>query len=101
MINVIASIHVKVGCLPEFTDILKTNVPNVLNETGCMEYLPTVDAQSGLPSQHLEENVVTIIEKWRSLKDLRAHITAPHMLRYKDRVKNLVDKVYIKVLSEL
>ena len=100
MINVIASIHIKEGRLSEFVEIFKSNVPNVLEEKGCIEYVPTIDVPTGLPPQELNKNVVTIIEKWRSLEDLQAHLSAPHMLAYKDKVKDLVEKITLKVLSE-
>ena len=100
MINVIASIHIKEGRLSEFIEIFKSNVPNVLEEKGCVEYVPTIDVPTGLPPQELNNNVVTIIEKWGSLEDLQAHITAPHMLAYKEKVKDLVDKLSLKVLME-
>ena len=101
MINVIASIHIKANRLTEFIKILKSNIPNVLGENGCLEYLPTVDVHTGLPPQDLDDNVVTIIEKWRSLEDLQAHLSAPHMLAYKEKTKGLVDKVSLKVLVEV
>jgi len=100
MINVIASIHIKEGRLSEFIEIFKTNIPKVLEEKGCVEYVPTIDVPTGLPPQELNNNVVTIIEKWSSLEDLQAHLTAPHMLAYKEKVKDLVDKVSLKVLME-
>ncbi len=100
MINVIASIHIKEGLLSEFIEIFKTNIPKVLEEKGCVEYVPTIDIPTDLPPQELNNNVVTIIEKWRSLEDLQAHMTAPHMLAYKEKVKDLVDKVSLKVLME-
>jgi len=100
MINVIASIHIKEGRLSEFIEIFKTNIPKVLEEKGCVEYVPTIDIPTGLPLQKLNNNVVTIIEKWGSLEDLQTHLTAPHMLAYKEKVKNLVDKVSLKVLTE-
>jgi quinol monooxygenase YgiN len=100
MINVIASIHIKEGRLSEFIDIFKTNVPKVLEEKGCIEYMPTIDVPTGLPPQELNNNIVTIIEKWDSIEDLQAHMTAPHMLVYKEKVKDLVDKVSLKVLME-
>ena len=100
MINVIASIHIKEGRLSEFIEIFKTNIPKVLEEKGCVEYVPTIDIPTGLPIQKLNNNVVTIIEKWGSLEDLQTHLTAPHMLAYKEKVKNLVDKVSLKVLTE-
>jgi len=100
MINVIASIHIKEGRLSEFVEIFKFNIPNVLEEKGCIEYVPTIDVPTGLPPQELNNNVVTIIEKWRSLEDLQAHLLTPHMLAYKEKVKDLVDKVSLKVLVE-
>jgi len=100
MINVIASIHVKEGRRSAFIDIFKSNVPKVLEEKGCIAYLPTVDVPTGLPPQELNSNVVTIIEKWESLKDLQAHLTAPHMLAYQEKVKDLVENVSLKILEE-
>jgi len=100
MINVIASIHIKEGRLSEFIEIFKSNVPNVLKEKGCIEYVPTIDVPTGLPPQELNDDVVTVIEKWESLEDLQAHITAPHMVAYKEKVKGLVDKVSLRVLAE-
>ena len=101
MINVIASIHIKEGRLSEFIKIFKSNIPKVLEEKGCIEYVPTIDVPTGLPLQELDNNVVTIIEKWDSLEDLQAHLSAPHMLAYKEKVKDIVDKLSLKVLGEV
>ena len=100
MINVIASIHVKSGRLSEFLEIFKSNVPSVREESGCIEYFPAVDIDADLPPQSLDENVVTIIEKWENLEALRDHLNAPHMLAYKEKVKDIVEGVSIKVLQE-
>jgi len=100
LINVIASIRVKVGRLPEFVEIFKSNVPNVREERGCIEYFPTVDINADLPPQSMDENVVTIIEKWESLDALRDHLKAPHMLSYKEKVKDMVEGLSLKVLQE-
>ena len=100
MINVIASIHIKEGQLAEFVEIFKSNIPNVLEEKGCIEYVPYIDLPTGLPPQELNKNVVTIIEKWDSLDDLQTHLTVPHMLAYKEKVKDLVDRVSLKILKE-
>jgi quinol monooxygenase YgiN len=100
MISVIASIRVKAGRVPEFLEIFKANLPKVRKEKGCIEYFPAVDVNSGLPPQSLDENRVTIIEKWESLDALRDHLVAPHMLAYKEKVKDLVEDVSLKVLQE-
>jgi len=100
MINVIASIRVKAGRVSEFLEIFKSNVPNVKEERGCTEYFPAVDIDAGLPAQSLDENVVTIIEKWESLEALSDHLKAPHMLAYREKVKDIVEDVSLKVLGE-
>jgi quinol monooxygenase YgiN len=100
MIRVIASIRVKSGRLTEFLEIFKSNVPNVREERGCIEYSPFVDIDADLPPQRLDENIVTIVEKWESLEALRDHLKAPHMLAYKEKVKNIVEDVSLKVLQE-
>jgi quinol monooxygenase YgiN len=100
MIHVIASIQVKEGRVAEFLEIFKANIPEVEREKGCIAYEPTVDIQTGLPPQEVNGNVVTIIEKWTSLDDLRAHLVAPHMLAYHEKVKDIVEKVALKVLEK-
>ncbi len=99
MINVIASISINEGCLAEFVEVFKANVPAVLEEVGCIEYVPTVDFESGISSQSVDGAVVTVIEKWNSLEDLKAHLEAPHMLVFRERVKGLVGGVSLKILE--
>jgi quinol monooxygenase YgiN len=86
--------------MSEFLEIFKSNIPNVLAEKGCLEYVPTLDVPAGLPVQLLDNNVVTIIEKWGSIEDLKAHLSAPHMLVYKGKVADLVENVTLKILAE-
>ncbi len=100
MISVIASIRVKAGCQDDFLRIFKANVPQVRAEDGCLEYFPAVDVETGLPPQCLDDRVVTIVEKWESVEALKAHLAAPHMLRYREQVKELVAEVSLKVLRE-
>ena len=100
MIHVIASIQVKEGKMAQFIEIFKANIPNVLQEEGCIEYFPTVDVPTGLPPQDYDQNVATIIEKWGSLDNLKAHLSAPHMLNYKEKVKDIVVGMSVKVLEK-
>lgn len=99
MINVIASIHVKAGRLSGFLKIFKALMPKVRKEKGCIEYFPAVDVDAGLPSQLLNDNVVTIIERWEDLEALRDHLAAPHMLAYREEVKDIVEEVSLKILQ--
>jgi quinol monooxygenase YgiN len=98
MINVLASLQIKENKMAEFLAIFKANVPNVLKEKGCIEYVPTIDVPTDLPPQDSNKKVVTIIEKWESLEDLLAHLKAPHMLAYGEKVKDIVEKKSLKIL---
>ena len=100
MIYVIASIHVKKGRLQDFIEVFKSNVPNVREERGCIQYFPTVDTNADLPPQILDETVVTVIEYWDNLDALRDHLATPHMLAYREKVKGIVEDISIKVLQE-
>jgi quinol monooxygenase YgiN len=99
MIHVIASIGVKPGKRAKFIEIFKANVPNVLAEDGCIEYIPTIDADSGIDAQWKDKNVVTVIEKWASLAALHAHLAAPHMEQYHIDTAHLVEDVSLAVLE--
>lgn len=99
MIHVIAAIRIKDGRVAEFIEIFKANVPNVLKEEGCIAYEPTMDVVTGLPPQQLDANTVTIVEQWRSLEHLKAHLTAPHMVTYQQQVKEMVEEISLKVLA--
>jgi quinol monooxygenase YgiN len=100
MIHVIASIQVKEGSLSRFLEIFKSNMPAVLKEKGCIRYEPAVDVPTGLPPQEIDQNRVTVIEQWDSLADLKAHMSAPHMLDYREKTKNLVDNVSLRILEQ-
>jgi quinol monooxygenase YgiN len=101
MINVIASICVKTGTLSDYLAILKANVQAVRKEKGCIEYVPMVDFDAKLLPQVLDKNVVTILEKWEDLEALHAHLGSTHMLDYREKVKNIVESVAVKVLQEV
>jgi quinol monooxygenase YgiN len=100
MIHVIATIEVAAGQREAYLDILREVAPAVRAETGCIAYTPTVDIPSGLPTQcDLRANVVTLVEAWESLEDLRNHLKTAHMLAYRTRVKNLVRGLSVQVLA--
>ena len=100
MIHVIASVSIRKGRRSEFLEIFKANVPNVLAEQGCIEYRPAIDVSADLDPQVVDENLVTVIEKWESLDHLRTHLSAPHMLDYREKVSSMVEGVVLKVLED-
>lgn len=100
MIYVIATVQVVAGKRDQFLDEFHRLVPSVLAEKGCLFYGPTVDTPSGLTRQiPIRDSVVTIVESWESLDDLQAHIAAPHMATYRERVKELVLGSELQILS--
>ncbi len=100
MIHVIATITVQPGRRADFIAEFHKVVPAVLKEDGCIAYGPTVDLPTGLPPQvPLRADVVTIVEAWRDLPALRAHLIAPHMGEYRARVKELVVGAQLQVLE--
>jgi quinol monooxygenase YgiN len=100
MIHVIATIKVKPGTREKFLGILKANVPRITAEKGCIAYVPAVDVESGIPVQvDLRLDVVTLIEAWESLDDLQTHLKAPHMLAYREKVKDIVKNISLHVMT--
>ena len=100
MISVVASIRIKEGKMSEFLEIFNENVPNVLAEKGCIEYRPTIDIDADLPPQVLDGNLVTLIEKWEDLESLKVHLVAHHMLAYREKVKDMVEDLSLRVLQD-
>jgi quinol monooxygenase YgiN len=100
MIHVIATIETAAGRRDAFLKAFRELVPLVRAEAGCIEYGPAVDVEmphSGQPPAR--PNVVTVIEKWDSLAALQSHLAAPHMVQYKDQVKDIVTGLEIRVLQ--
>jgi quinol monooxygenase YgiN len=100
MIFVIATVEVKPGKREAFLAEFHRNVPNVRAEQGCLEYGPALDVKTDIKAQiPLRENTVTIVEKWAGLQALQAHLLAPHMATYRERVKDIVTSVSLQVLE--
>jgi len=100
MIYVIATIDLKEGCREAYLEIFRKNIPKVRAEKGCLSYEPTVDTESGLSVQvEMRDHVVTIVESWESVEALHDHFKVPHMLTYREAVKDLVNRVSIQVLK--
>jgi quinol monooxygenase YgiN len=100
MIYVIATIEVLEGRRDEFLKEFHRIVPLVRQERGCLEYGPAIDVPTGIAAQGpIREHTVTVIEKWNCLDALQAHLAAPHMTEYRERVRDLVVAVDLQVLT--
>jgi len=100
MIHVIATIEIADGRRDDFLSEFHRIVPLVLKEEGCLDYGPTVDVSTSLDAPPAVRHiVVTVVERWESLEHLEAHLVAPHMLEYRGRVKELVNKATLQILE--
>jgi quinol monooxygenase YgiN len=96
---VIASIQCRPGCRGQFLQEFSKIIPDVRKEVGCIEYGPCVDVETDLPNQNRDEHRVTIVEKWESVSDLKAHLEASHMVSYRPRVKDFVLSSQLQIVE--
>lgn len=100
MIHVLATIELHPGVRARFLQEFHGIVPAVRAEDGCVEYGAAVDVPTPIAAQPpLRDDVVVVVEKWRDVPALEAHLAAPHMLAYRTRVKELVLRTTIHVLG--
>lgn len=100
MIHVIATIQLAPGKREEFLREFRALVPRVTAEDGCIEYGPTVDVATTIAAQlPVRGDVVTIVERWRDLPALEAHLVAPHMQTYRAKVKPMVVGTQLQILE--
>jgi len=100
MIHVIATVELQPGTRQRFLDEFAKVQPAVRAEVGCIEYGAAVDLSTTIPVQiPLRPDVATIVEKWSGLEQLNAHLVAPHMKAYRERVKPFVVRTTLQVLA--
>ena len=100
MIHVIAAIEIVEGMRAEFLEAFHELMPHVHAEEGCIEYGPAVDVATPIELQApLQENIVTVIEKWESVAALEAHLVAKHMQENREKVKDIVAGINIQILE--
>jgi quinol monooxygenase YgiN len=100
MIHVIATVELATGTRDKFLAEFRKLIPDVRAEAGCIEYGPTIDAETDIAIQHrVGPDRVVVIEKWETVAALKAHGVAPHMQAYRARVKDYVKAMELRVLS--
>ncbi len=99
-VNVLAFITAKPGMRATVLDAFQANVPAVHAEDGCIEYFASVDTADAGPIQTpVGDDGFVVIEKWQSMEHLQAHAAAPHMAAYAAKVKDLIAKRAVHVLT--
>ncbi len=91
MIRVVALLTAHPGRREELLELFKANMPAVLQEKGCLEYVPNIDAEGfGARQTKFGPETVVVIETWESAEALAAHAAAPHMLAFGKASKELI-----------
>ena len=91
MVYVLVTVNIKPGLLAQALAIYRDLVPQVLaGEPGCLEYVPTIDLASGLPTQMIDENRISVRERWVTLEDFKAHVDMPHTCEFRSRLKEVL-----------
>ncbi|HEX4986553.1 MAG TPA: putative quinol monooxygenase [Burkholderiales bacterium] len=100
MIHVIATVELNPGTRDKFLAEFRKIIPAVKAEAGCVEYVPTIDAETDMGNQaRMGTDRVVIVEKWETLAHLKAHAVAPHMQAYRPKVKDFVKHMELRVLA--
>jgi len=102
MIYVIATVDLAEGKRALYLEELNKIIPIVISENGCLEYGPAADLSTDIAVQEpINEDTMTIIERWSDVDALKIHLTALHMQSYREAVKDYVKLVRIRVLAPL
>lgn len=100
MIHVLALITAKPGMRDKILEAFRANMPAVHAEQGCIEYGPAIDAEgAGAIQTALGPDSFAVVEKWESMDALKAHGASPHMAAYGAKVREMIAKRVIHVLS--
>jgi quinol monooxygenase YgiN len=100
MVHVIATIELKPGQREAFLAEFRKLVPQVRAERGCLQYEPAIDVASGLPVQTpLRGDAVVVVEKWADIAALTAHMEAPHLVAFRERVAEMLAGLTLQVLQ--
>jgi quinol monooxygenase YgiN len=100
MIHVIATIKAKPGQRGTLLAAFKELLPQVLAEDGCVAYTPTIDARTDIARQaRVGDDTLVMIESWRSVEHLKAHLAAPHMTAFRQKAVDWIDSSELRVLT--
>lgn len=84
MVTVVAKNTVKSERIERFIGLAGELIEETRKEKGCIEYSLFRDSET--------PNILTFIEKWESIEDLKVHFEAPHFKRIVPLFGDLVEK---------
>lgn len=102
MIYVVATIDLAAGQREAFLAAQRELLPLVRAEAGCVEYTPTAEVPLADPAKTPpRSNCIFMLEKWETLPHLKAHLTAPHMKAFREKVQQMVAGIKVEVFESL
>lgn len=102
MIHVLATVQLHEGKRAAFLAALRANLDAVRAEPGCILYVPCEDLATDIPrAMAARPNVITIVERWSDLEALQAHLKAPHMITYREKIKDCVAGTQLQIMHEV
>ncbi len=98
MIYSVVTMIIKDGKMEEFLNVCKKLRPLVLAEQGCMQYdyVKDIDIPTQSHQEAVNENRITLYEKWESMDALHIHSQKDYMKEYGKNVSSLRDSVTIR-----
>jgi quinol monooxygenase YgiN len=100
MIHVIATIQVQEGRSEAFLRLLRELIPEVRAEAGCLGYEAALDVMTSIPMQPpVRPDTVTVVEKWRDVAALQAHLDAAHVAAFLTRARGMIRNLQLQVLE--
>lgn len=101
MLTIIAEIKIKSDAehLQRVINSFKEITPAVLEEDGCFGYELLVNHENHTSYQAPLINTIVMLEKWKSIKHLDAHLATVHMRKHHFKVKDDVIDVEIRILE--
>lgn len=102
MICVVATIALMDGKRENYLEEIRKILTIVRKEKGCIEYAPTVDADTGSNFQIKNRpDTVIILEKWDDLEALKNHGISSHMTDFRHAVKAYMQSVQLQILTPI
>lgn len=102
MLYVVAAVELFEGKRGEYLKELNEVIPDVRAEVGCIEYGPATDVATDIPVQEaVNQDVVTIIERWTDIQALKDHLSTHHMKTYREATKSMVKGLKVRILKPL
>src|SRR4051812_32445972 len=102
MLHVIATVELNPGTRDAYLAELRAVTAAVRAEDGCIQYEASAPIATEISTnKSIDPNAVVILEKWRDFAALKAHLAAPHMAVYREKVKGMRRGMTIQVLEAL